>query len=194
MAARAGTDVDEIDAGEIGAGEIVLRRAGMEDAAMLALVGAATFLDGFACVLPGEAMVAHAARHHVPEVYARYLEKPEIAAWLAVARNGGAPVGYAMLTPPELPTETIEEGDLELKRIYALSRFHGSGVGQRLMTTALAEARARGARRVTLGVYAGNARALRFYERNGFRQIGTRQFTVGSLLCDDFVLGRLLIV
>ena len=173
-----------------GVDEIVVRRAGVEDAAMLALVGAATFLDGFAGVLPGDAMVAHAARHHVAEVYAAYLRRPEVAAWLAVTARGGAPVGYAMLTPPDLPEETIEAGDVELKRIYALSRFHGSGVAQRMMDTAVDEARVRGARRVTLGVYAGNARALRFYERNGFRQIGTRQFTVGSLVCDDFVMGR----
>ena len=170
--------------------EIVVRQASVEDAAMLALVGAATFLDGFAGVLPGEAMVAHAARHHVAEVYAKSLKHPDVAAWLAVTANGGAPIGYAMLTPPDLPEETMLAGDVELKRIYALSRFHGTGVAQRLMDTALAEAAVRGARRVTLGVYAGNARALRFYERNGFRQIGTRQFTVGSLVCDDFVMGR----
>ena len=179
-----------VAAAAAGVDEIVVRPAGMEDAAMLALVGAATFLDGFAGVLPGEAMVAHAARHHVAEAYARYLERAEVTAWLAVARNGGAPVGYAMLTPPELPEETMRVGDVELKRIYALSRFHGSGVAQDLMDTAINEARARGARRVTLGVYAGNARALRFYARNGFRQIGTRQFRVGSLVCDDFVLAR----
>ena len=183
MVAGAGSTAGNID-------EIVVRLAGVEDAAMLALVGAATFLDGFAGVLPGEAMVAHAARHHVGAVYAGYLERPEVAAWLAVTRQGGAPVGYAILTPPELPEETLREGDLELKRIYVLSRFHGSGVAQQMMETAVAEAMARGARRVTLGVYAGNARALRFYERNGFRQIGTRQFTVGSLVCDDFVMGR----
>ena len=180
MVAGGGRDVDEI----------VVRRAGLEDAAMMALVASATFLDGFAGVLPGEAMVAHAARHHVAEVYARYLGRTEVAAWLAVAAIGGAPVGYAMLTPPELPEETMQEGDLELKRIYALSRFHGSGVAQRMMEMAISEAEARGTRRMTLGVYARNARALRFYERNGFRQIGTRQFVVGSLVCDDFVMGR----
>ena len=180
MAAGAEVDVDEV----------VVRRAGLEDAGMLALVGAATFLDGFAGVLPGEAMVAHAERHHTTATYRGYMERAEGAVWLAVMRHGGAPVGYAMLMPPELPAGLVREGDLELKRIYALSRFHGHGVGQRLMTTALDEAAARGADRVTLGVHAGNARALRFYERNGFRQIGTRQFTVGSLLCDDYVLGR----
>ncbi len=161
---------------------------------MLAMVGAATFLDGFAEVLPGEAIVAHAQRHHVAEVYARYLAKAEVAVWLALVAGGsGGAVGYAMLTPPELPEETVREGDLELKRIYALSRFHGAGVGQRLMTTAMAEAAARGATRVTLGVHAGNARAVRFYERNGFRKIGARKFQVGELLCDDFVMGRELI-
>ena len=180
MTAGAGQDVDEI----------VVRRAGIEDAAMLALVGAATFLDGFAGVLPGDAMVAHAARHHVAAVYASYLKRADVAAWLAVTANGGAPVGYAMLTSPELPEDTMQDGDLELKRIYALSRFHGSGVAQRMMEAAMVEAAARRARRVTLGVHAGNARAIRFYSRNGFRQIGTRQFTVGALVCDDFVLGR----
>ena len=67
------------------------------------------------------------------DVYAKYLSRPEVTAWLAVTAVGGAPVGYAMLTPPELPVETMEAGDVELKRIYALSRFHGSGVAQRMM-------------------------------------------------------------
>ena len=31
-----------------------------------------------------------------------------------------------------------------------------------------------------LGVYPGNARARRFYERHGFRVIGERVFTVGG--------------
>ncbi len=168
---------------------IEVRRAGVEDAAMLALVGAATFLDGFADVLPGEAIVAHAARHHVPEFYAAYLARPEVAAWLAVVGRGAA-VGYAMLTPPELPAETVRDGDLELKRIYALARFHGTGLAQRMIDVAVAEAQRRGAGQLLLGVHAGNSRALRFYARNGFRQIGTRQFQVGPLLCDDFVMAR----
>ncbi len=171
---------------------IVVRRAGMEDAALLALVGAATFLDGFAGMLPAEAIVAHAAKHHIAEAYARSLEQPAVTAWLAVAANGGAPVGYAMVTPPDLPEPTMQAGDLELRRIYALSRFHGSGVAQRLMAAAIAEAESRGAQRLTLGVHAGNARALRFYERNAFVRIGSRQFTVGPLVCDDWVMGRML--
>ena len=58
------------------------------------------------------------------------------------------------------------------------------------MDVAVDAARLRGSRRLLLGVYAKNHRALRFYERNRFRQVGVRTFTVGGLVCDDFILGR----
>ena len=183
-----GTQVERSGAGVDG---IEVRRAGVEDAAMMALVGAATFLDGFAEVLPGEAIVAHAARHHQAAVYAGYLGRPAVAGWLATVEMGAA-VGYALLTSPELPELTVAAGELELKRIYVLSRFRGTGAAQRMMEAAMAEARERGAGRLLLGVHAGNARALAFYARNGFQQVGTRQFQVGSVLCDDLVMGRTL--
>lgn len=105
-------------------------------------------------------------------------------------REGGAPVGYSMLTPPDLPLPDLSPSDLELKRIYLFSKFQGSGLAQQMMDIAIGESRNLGARRLLLGVYARNLRALRFYRRNGFAQVGVRTFTVGTLVCDDFVLGR----
>ncbi|HAN89030.1 MAG TPA: GNAT family N-acetyltransferase, partial [Erythrobacter sp.] len=43
-------------------------------------------------------------------------------AWLAEIDR--APIGYALLTRPEL--DAAQDGDIELKKIYLLSRFHGS--------------------------------------------------------------------
>ena len=105
-----------------------------------------------------------------PDVYEAWLNNPDAALWLADARNGGAPVGYAVLDSPQLTI--AEPGDLEVKRIYVLSRFHGTGVGSRLMTAALDEARHRGAQRALLGVYANNHRALAFYAKYGFEIVG----------------------
>ncbi len=172
--------------------DVVLREGSAADAEMLALVAAATCLDAFAGILPGDAIVQHCARHNTPERFVYYLAQPTTKAWLAVAAEGGAAVGYSMLTAPDLPLDDLGPRDLELRRIYLLSRFQGSGAGQQLMDVALTAARVGGAERLLLGVYAKNWRALRFYERNGFRQVGTRQFTVGTLVCDDFVLGRTL--
>lgn len=90
----------------------------------------------------------------------------------------------------ELPAGLAQSGDVELKRIYLLSRFHGTGLGAALMAAAVAEARTRGAPRLLLGVYANNARAIAFYRKQGFVPIGTRQYAVGAELYDDIVLAR----
>lgn len=167
-----------------------IRRAAPDDAAALSLVGAATFLDAFAGILDGKDIVAHCARHHAASVYQKYLAAPSAALWIAETDEGAAPVGYALLNTPELPEVPTQADDLEVKRIYVLSRFHGGGVGPRLMTVAIDEARVRGAGRALLGVYAGNERALAFYKKHGFERIGQRVFTVGARRCDDFILAR----
>ena len=158
------------------------------DADALALVGAATFLETFAGILDGAAILAHCAGVHTAERYAAYLHGGA-RAWLATAEQGGAPIGYALMTVPDLPGGDAAT-DLELKRIYGLSRFHGSGLGQALMEAAVAAAAGAGAVRLLLGVYRGNARALGFYRKHGFEVIGERQFRVGARDYDDWVLAK----
>ena len=162
-----------------------VRQAEAGDVAALSLVGTATFLETFAGVLPGAAIIAHCARSYAPEAFAAYLAKGS-RAWIAEAVPGSAPVGFAQLTAPELPG--AQDGDIELKRIYLLSRFHGTGVGAALMAAAVAGAA--GHKRLLLGVYARNARAIAFYRKQGFEPIGERQFDVGGQLFDDVVLAR----
>jgi len=164
-------------------------RAGTEaDAYALSIVGAATFLEAFAGLVPGDAVLAHCRKNHVPAAYSSALERPETRIWLAEVPPGAAPVGYAMLTAPDFPPGMAQAGDLELRRIYLFSRFHGGGTGQRLMAAAIAGAREQRASRLLLGVHPENRRALSFYGRNGFVQIGTRKFQVGTSVFEDPVL------
>ena len=152
-----------------------------DDAAALSLIGGATFLESFAGILEGEAIIAHIASQNSADSFAKYLAAGA-KGWLAEAAQGGAPIGYALLTPQDLPGG--EDGDIELKRIYTLSRFHGSGVGAALMQAAS------GYKRLLLGVYRHNARAIAFYQKQGFEPIGTRQFNVGGTIYDDLVLAK----
>lgn len=162
-----------------------IREAGADDAPALALIGAATFLETFAGILDGEAIVGHCAAQHTASAYRDYLTNGA-RAWIAEAQPGGAPIGFALVGRPDLAAAI--DGDIELKRIYSLSRFHGTGVGAGLMKQALAAAN--GHLRLLLGVYARNDRALAFYRKQGFADIGTRQFNVGGKLYDDLVLAR----
>ena len=166
------------------------RRAGPEDAGALALLGAATFLETYALTLNGPDIVTHCAAHHAPEVYGRWLADPDCAVWLAEAGEGRTAIGFAILTPPDLPG--AEKSDLELRRIYVLTPFKGYGLGRKFIQLSADEARARGARRLLLGVYGENETALSFYARMGFEQVGTRDFVVGQKTCFDYVLGMTL--
>ena len=80
------------------------------------------------------------------------------------------------------------EGDIELKKIYLLSRFHGTGTAAVLFDHALNGAA--GHDRLVLGVKNDNHRAIAFYTKQGFAQIATRRFDVGGTLYDDVVLAR----
>jgi ribosomal protein S18 acetylase RimI-like enzyme len=184
---------------------VTLRPATVADAPALALVGAATFLEAFTWMLPGADILAHAAKNHTADAYREYLAKPDTRITLALTGPpvgfGGdpeAPVGYAMLTAPELPTMEILPTDIELKRIYLFSRFRSAPVAgqpgirpaQALMDASIADARALGRTRLLLGTHASNLRAIAFYSRNGFAVAGKRTFQVGSQVCDDLIFAR----
>ncbi|RYG26284.1 GNAT family N-acetyltransferase [bacterium] len=165
-----------------------IRRATPEDAAALALAGAATFLETYALSLPGRDLVRHCGINHAATVYEKWLNDPACAVWVVEAGEGRNVVGFGVLTSPDLPC--AEEGDLELRRIYILSKFQGNGLGRELVDLAAKEAQKRGAKRLLLGVYGENEAALGFYTHIGLSRIGHRQFQVGDKTCFDYVLGK----
>ena len=166
-----------------------IRRADAGDAYALSLLGSATMLETYADNVPGPDIVTHCANKHSAAVYAHWLADPAVAIW-TVRTPTQAAIGYLVMTPATLPSAAPHPDDLEVQRIYVLSRFHGLGLGHRLMNHAVAEAGARSGRQLVLGVLKVNARAVAFYQRQGFVHIDTRSFQVGASIFDDYVLGR----
>jgi len=166
-----------------------LRRAMPGDAPALSLVASATFLDTYATVLTGADIVAHCTMKNGVATFETWLGDPATIVTLAEYEPGHAPIGYTVLTAPDFP---IEPGpaDIELRRIYLMKQAQGSGLGAALMARALEDAVAASRTRVLLGVWDQNTRARAFYERQGFKVIGTRQFMVGTTLHDDPVYAR----
>ncbi len=80
----------------------------------------------------------------------------------------------------------------ELSKCYVAPGHHGAGIAAALLEATVAEAVARGALAVWLGVNQENARAQRFYEKGGFVRVGVKRFLVGDRFEDDYVLERIL--
>ncbi len=166
----------------------VIRRAGPDDAAALAMIGAATFLESYAHMIGRADMLQHVAAKSSAEAYRAFAADRGCALWIAELAGTAAPVGYAVLTPPDLPIDT-DDGDIELRRIYLLSKWQGGGLGRRLIEASIDHARKAGKRRVLIGVYSGNDGAIGFYRRMGCDLVGRRRFQVGEAVFDDVIFG-----
>ena len=170
---------------------VIWRKAVAHDADALALLGSATFLATFAFDHPGQPLVAHLRTEHSPEYYVNALAQPGVDIVIGETPLG-APVGYAMITPPSHP-DLQQDGDIELKRIYLLGPWQGGGNGRQLLEQAFAIAAERGAKRMLLAVYENNEKAIAFYERAGFAAIGNTVFMVGDVPFRDMVYAQTLI-
>ena len=104
-----------------------------------------------------------------------------------LAEVGGEIIGFAKVGPLVLPVETAASA-VELRQIYILKDFHGTGIGRVLMDWALGEARRRGAGEIYLTVYTDNHRARSVYERYGFEVIGPYAFMVGEQADEDIIM------
>lgn len=168
-----------------------IRGARADDAAVLSLIGQATFLETYATLLPVADMLAFCRDAHGEAAYAQYLADGA-SAWIAEDALTAAPLGYALVTEPDLGGGdfTPAPGDIELKRIYLLGRCQGIGLAQSLMATVVEATAAAGHTRLLLGVHRGNERALAFYARQGFAIISRRDFHIGDQAYDDPILAR----
>lgn len=169
---------------------MIIRPAVPGDAAALAELAAITF--PLACppdALP-ESIAEFIATNLSQASFESYLVDPDRD--LFVAEEDGALIGYTMLVHSEPYDEDVRavvtaRPATELSKVYVHPHHHGAGTAAQLVTRSIEAARKRGAVVVWLGVNQQNARANRFYEKQGFEKVATKRFKVGLRYEHDFV-------
>ncbi len=144
---------------------------------MLASLAATTFRDTFGGDNTPENMDAYATSAFGADIQAAELGDPCLTVYLA--ELSGEVAGYAMLREGPAPASVAEENAVEIARLYAATHVIGAGVGATLMRRCLDEAAARGRRAVWLGVWEHNPRAIAFYRRWEFVDVGSTTFMLG---------------
>ena len=168
---------------------MLIRRAGPDDAAELAALGARTFVESFGHLYSPQDLQAFLDESHSRAAYAKLLGDPAYALWLAFADDGTA-MGYALAGPAGLPHADLKPGDGELKRLYMRADAQGSGIGTRLFDEALAWLERAGPRTLWISVWSENYGAQRFYGRYGFEKAGEYEFIVGEQRDREFIYRR----
>ncbi|BDU76522.1 GNAT family N-acetyltransferase [Mesoterricola sediminis] len=147
--------------------DVAVRRAEAGEARELGLFAEACFREAFGYLFPEDALDLVCARAFAGPLMEELVRD---AAWIAEGEGGWR--GYAALAARPCPAPGLPGPQAELSRLYVTAPWQGRGVSGALMTAVLAEARRRGCRSVWLEAFEGNPRALRFYGRWGFHDLG----------------------
>jgi diamine N-acetyltransferase len=165
---------------------VVVRPGLVADAPALAGFAARTFAETFAADNRPEDMQAHLEASFGVRQQTAELVDPDVITLLA--HQDEVLVAYAQLRRSQPPPCVTLERPVELRRFYVDRTAHGRGVAQVLMATVHQSARELGGRHLWLGVWERNPRAIAFYAKSGFSEVGIHDFLVGTDRQTDRVL------
>jgi GNAT superfamily N-acetyltransferase len=141
---------------------LILRPARAADAAAVAAIWSAGWRDGHLGNVPGELVEAR-----TPGTFA--VRAAERVADTTVAETGGEVAGFVMVVADEV------------EQVYVSAAHRGSGIAAALLAEAERQVVANGHVRAWLAVVPGNARARRFYERQGWTDDGAFDYHTGGV-------------
>jgi diamine N-acetyltransferase len=164
----------------------LIRHATQSDAALLARLQEKTFRDTFEATNSTDDMTDHCATHYGTALQEREILDPDLHT--LVCEDQGALIGFAQLRWKACPIACDAKRPAEIQRLYIDKEWHGKGIAQQLMRQSIALLQNGGADQVWLGVWEKNPRAIRFYNKFDFVEVGAHVFMVGSDAQRDIIM------
>jgi len=170
----------------------LIRRAMLEDARALATLAERTFRSTF-----GSFNTVEDTDIHCRSTYGETIQAQEISSAATVTlltEEEGELIAFAQLRwmPPPACVPARDAG--EIQRFYVRDDRHGMGVAQALMEACIGEFERRKCAAVWLGVWENNPKAMAFYRKAGFVEVGEHLFALGDDLQRDIVMCKSLVV
>ncbi len=165
---------------------LTFRKATIADTSTIVQIGAKTFKAAFGSYHTTEDMEQYLEANFNNEIIQSLIEQDTFNFMLGYERD--KVFGYAMLREGIPPDCVSGLNPIELVRFYIIQDVIGLGYGSELMRACMKEARAIGHKSIWLDVWEKNERAIRFYEKWGFRIVGNAQYTIGNDVTNDYIM------
>ncbi len=167
---------------------ITITRADISHAAIIATIGKKSFRSAFEHLFSNkEDLLEYLENTYCPVKLAKSLRDEENIYLLAV--HDGENVGFAKIKKYSLNEHIESVAQVELQKIYVLQEFHGKGAGTALLREVKKIAKEIYPDYLWLDTHISNEKAIRFYEKNGFKKVGKYFFTIGSQTFEYHVMG-----
>jgi diamine N-acetyltransferase len=166
-----------------------VRQANLSDARrQLAQLAERTFRDTFGAVNTAEDMNLHCQTSYSEALQTRDIANPRMMTLLV--EEGERLIGFAQLCWEGAPACVVAASPGEIRRFYLDKGWHGKGIAQALMKDCIEELNRRGSDVAWLGVWEHNPRAVAFYRKFGFVEVGEHIFPLGRDPQRDIVMAR----
>src|SRR5262245_54929225 len=164
----------------------VIRDATAADIEVLVELAQNTFRDAYRHIDDPDDIEEYVTTEFTPGAFASILSDRDSI--LLVALQAQRHVGYVHIRLSSAPSCVTGPAPIELVRIYLRQETIGQGYGGLLMQAVHAQARRLGCATIWLGVYERNQRALDFYRRWGFVDVGTKDFRYAGKIYADPIM------
>lgn len=166
--------------------QISIKQATADDAVLISALATTTFFEAYFVQDESANLAAYILDSFEPKKLRDEITGPD-SRFFIVSVDGKA-AGYAKTIDGSRIDAVIADKVIEIKRIYVVERFWGTGVGKTLLEYCISDARDRGFEQLWLGVWEENLRAQRFYAKFGFEPVGKVTFPYGDVCGTNLVL------
>lgn len=157
---------------------MIIRPAHENDSIQLAELAERTFREAFSEHNSTENMQLHCDASYSESIQAKEINDSNVVT--LVAESEQKLIAYAQLYWDK-PPKCIRDRDAgEIRRLYVAREWHGKGLAQRLMNACLEVFKEQRNETVWLGVWERNPRAIAYYKKFKFREVGEHIFPVGD--------------
>ncbi|MFK8011296.1 MAG: GNAT family N-acetyltransferase [Marinicellaceae bacterium] len=171
---------------------VKIEKAQIEDLEVIALLGRLTWYESHGPYVEDKNDVTKYLNENFSiSTTTNNIKNPNIQYYIVYVDD--LPAGYAKIVLNK-PQENIESlKNCQLERIFILNEFIPLRIGQKLMSYVEEQAKELRLDTMWLSVYIKNKRAIRFYERNDYKNVGELNFSVNDKLYENTVFAKSLV-
>ncbi|EAR12424.1 transcriptional regulator [Polaribacter irgensii 23-P] len=151
-----------------------ITKATQEDAAMLSKLSTAAFLPAHGHSAPKEIIDAYIAANFSEENFKAELSNPKFQYHLLYYE--GTIAGFSKIIFNTEHAHIKAKNSTKMERLYLLEAFYNLGLGKELMDFNIALAKQHQQTGIWLFVWVENTKAIAFYKKTGFKNVGTHDF------------------
>lgn len=167
-------------------GEFQLRAPRAEDTQRLASLGRDTFIETFGSLYRKEDIDHFLEKSYSNRVILGELANPKLTYRVIEFKN--ELIAFIKVGPVHVPARSPSPDAAEIWQIYVRQSFLGKGLGKRLMNWALSHFELIKASEIYVSVFSENPKAIRFYEKYGFKKIDEYDFSVGDQIDLEWIM------